>query len=458
MSGALTPARAALVSPTLGLFICGFAGSSPIVVVGDISADLHTTVQGVQLVITTFLLVVAMLMIPGGRFADRYGGKRCFAAGQAFFGIGAVLSALAPGTGWLFLGDSILEGVGAALLIPSAYALAGPSRTDTATPARALVGLTTVAGIGATAGPLLGGIIAAGLGWRAIFVFQVLVIAAAGWLGRHIDAPAPVDPAKPFDIPGAVLSTVGVTLLVMGALAADEDVRLMWALLALGAVVLVWCFRWVRGEERAGREPLVSSDLFRHRAVVLGLITQNLQWLLLTGTVFVVAAYLQVVWGYGPGRTGVLFLATIVGPLGARWAAARSARRYTPRVLIMTGFAVAVIGVDLLLVLAGRDVSSWAFVPGLLLVGMGSGVMLFPSIDVVRSGFGERQPREIPGLSHGVSALGAALGPAVAGTVLTAGPTGHAYATAMIVLAAFGIAGLGVAAFLPTPPATPRAR
>src|SRR6476469_4528187 len=110
--------RRVLVPLALAQFICSFAGSNMNVMINDISKDLDTTVQGVQVAITLFLLVMAALMIPGGKLSDKYGRKRCFLLGLTLYGTGAVLSALSPGLGVLILGNSILEGVGTALLIP----------------------------------------------------------------------------------------------------------------------------------------------------------------------------------------------------------------------------------------------------------------------------------------------------------------------------------------------------
>src|SRR3977135_2270155 len=110
--------RKILVPLALAQFICSFAGSNMNVMITDISADLNTTVQGVQVAITIFLLVMAALMIPGGKLTDKFGRKRCFVVGLAVYGIGAVLSAIAPGLGVLILGNSLLEGIGTALLIP----------------------------------------------------------------------------------------------------------------------------------------------------------------------------------------------------------------------------------------------------------------------------------------------------------------------------------------------------
>ncbi|WP_431969878.1 MFS transporter [Nocardia sp. bgisy134] len=448
-TGVSSPPRAVLVPLALAQFICSFAGSNMNVMINDISRDLNTTVQGVQIVITTFLLVMAALMIPGGKLTDRYGRKRCFIVGLIVYGIGAVLSALAPGLGVLILGNSILEGVGTAMLIPPVYILTTLFFTETTSRARAFGVIMALGGIGAAAGPLLGGLITSGLGWRAAFGFQALVVAVIVLLSLRVVDPLPADPTKSFDIPGSALSAIGLVLLVMGILAADDDIRLMVTLLAAGAAVLVWFFLWIRARERSGREPLISTSLFRNRTSNLGLVTQNLQWLLLMGTSFVVAAYLQVVRGYNAIETGVIFTAATLGLLVSSLAAARLARRRAQRTLIMAGFLITVVGIVVLIAMTGRSESLWAFVPGLLLIGVGLGVMLTPAVNIVQSSFGEEQQGEISGLSRSVSNLGSSLGTAIAGTILAAGLTGHAYAAAMITLAALGVAGLITAALLP---------
>ena len=159
-----------LVPLALAQFICSFAGSNMNVMINDISADLDTTVQGVQVAITIFLLVMAALMIPGGKLTDRYGRKRCFIAGLVLYGIGAVLSALSPGLGVLIVGNSILEGVGTALLIPPVYILTTLFFTDLTSRARAFGLISAAGGIGAAAGPLIGGLITSAISWRAAFV------------------------------------------------------------------------------------------------------------------------------------------------------------------------------------------------------------------------------------------------------------------------------------------------
>ena len=452
--------RRVLVPLALAQFICSFAGSNMNVMINDISEDLDTTVQGVQTAITIFLLVMAALMIPGGKLTDRYGRKRCFTVGLTVYGIGALLSAIAPGLGVLIIGNSILEGVGTALLIPPVYILTTLLFTEVTSRARAFGAISAMGGVGAAAGPLIGGLITSAISWRAAFVFQALVIAFIVVLSRRIEDPLPPDPTKAFDTGGAVLSAVGLVLVVMGILAADDNGWLMVALLVAGALVLVWFFLSVRAKERAGREPLLSTSLFRNRSSNLGLVTQNIQWLMLLGVSFVVAAYLQVVRGYDAIETGVIFTAATVGLLMSSLGAERFARRRAQRTLIMTGFVITISGIGVLLAMVSGSPSPWAFAPGLFLVGFGLGGMLTPSVNIVQSSFSEDQQGEISGLSRSVSNLGSSLGTAIAGTILVAGLSNSAYAVAMITLAGIGLVGLVAAALLPhgvVPSAAPAA-
>jgi len=236
----------------------------------------------------------------------------------------------------------------------------------------------------------------------------------------------------------------------MGVLAADNNGWLMLALLVVGALLLGGFFLHIRALERAGKEPLMTMGLFRSRVSNLGLVTQNVQWLLLLGTAFVVSAYLQVVRGYNAIQTGVIFTAATGGILASSLAAERLAKKYAQRTLIISGFITTLVGVVVLLALVKGTPSVYAFAPGLLLIGLGVGVMLTPSVNVVQSSFPEERQGEISGLSRSVSNLGSCLGTAIGGTILVAGLTNHAYGLAMIALAAIGVVGLVAAFFLPT--------
>jgi Na+/melibiose symporter-like transporter len=280
-------------------------------------------------------------------------------------------------------------------------------------------------------------------------VFQAIVVGLIVLLSRRVEDPVAADPTRRFDTLGAVLSAVGLVLVVAGILAADNSVWLMLVLLVAGALFLVGFFAYVRSEERAGKEPLLSTQLFHNGVSNLGLVTQNVQWLMLMGTSFTVAAYLQVVRGYNAIETGVIFTAATLGILVSSLAAGRLAQKFQQRSLILTGFVTTIVGVVVLLALANGSPNVWAFAPGLLLIGLGLGTMLTPSVNVVQSAFPEERQGEISGLSRSVSNLGSSLGTAITGTILVSGLTSRAYGAAMITLAGVGLIGLVATLFLP---------
>jgi MFS family permease len=445
-------ARAFIAPLALAQFICSFAGSNMNVMINDISRDLHTDVKGVQTTITLFLLIMAVLMIPCSKLTDRYGRKRCFTGGLVLYGIGTVLSAIAPNLGILILGNSVFQGVGTAFLIPPVYILTTLAFTSLESRAKAFGVISGMGGIGAAAGPLIGGVITSAISWRAAFVFQALVVGTIILLSRRVVDPVAPDPKRPFDSVGAVLSGVGMFCVVFGILQADTNKTLFIVFVAIGIAFLAGCYVFIRSRERAGKEVLLSTDLFRNRTSNLGLITQNLQWLLLMGVSFVVSVFLQTERHYSAIKTGVIFTAATLGILASSLAAERMATRRHQKTLIAAGFLVTAVGIALLLGLVNAASSSaWAFAPGLLLIGLGLGVMLTPSVNLVQSAFPEQKQAEISGLSRAVSNLGSSFGTAIAGTILVSNlVSGNGtYVAAMIVLVVVALAGLGTSFLLP---------
>jgi len=457
---ALRSARRLIAPLALAQFICSFAGSNMNVMIGDISHDLNTDVKGVQTVITLFLLTMAILMIPCSKLTDRWGRKRCLIGGLALFGVGALLSAIAPGLGLLIVGNSILEGVGTAFLIPPVYILATLWFTDTTSRAWAFGAISAMGGIGAAAGPLLGGLITSAISWRAAFVFQALIVVIIVLLSRNLDDPLPADPTRPFDAVGAVLSAVGMFFIVFGILQAGVNNALFVAFLVFGVALLLSFYAYIRRQERAGREPLLSTRLFRNRTCNLALVTQNLQWLIMMGTSFVVSVYLQEVHGYSPIRTGLIFTSATAGILISSFAARGLAARYSQRALICAGFLGSVGGLVLMVPFVDTSQRAVAFLLGLFLFGLGVGVMLTPSVNVVQSSFPEEMQGEISGLSRSVSNLGSSFGTAIAGTILVSAVSlgTRSYVVAMIVLVGFALLGLVAALRLPRDAKQPETR
>jgi MFS family permease len=211
---------AMLLPLVMAQFICSYAASNMNVAISSIAADLGTTVSGVQTAITVFTLTMAALMIPGSKLTDIWGRKVCLRGGLVIYGVGALIAALAPGIGVLILGYSLLEGIGTALLIPPVYILATVFSPDLNSRARAFGAISAAGGVGAAAGPLIGGLITSTTSWRVSFLAQVLVVGIIFFLSRRIVDPG-VQGVKPrFDTVGAVLSAAGLFFVVIGILQA----------------------------------------------------------------------------------------------------------------------------------------------------------------------------------------------------------------------------------------------
>jgi predicted MFS family arabinose efflux permease len=230
----------------------------------------------------------------------------------------------------------------------------------------------------------------------------------------------------------------------------------VWLFVGIGVLILLWFFLHIRSAERAGREPLLSTRLFSSRASNLGLVTQTIQWLVLQGSFFVVSVFLQTVRGFSAIETGLALTPATIGILLSSAVAGRLARRRSQRFLIRAGFLVTVVGMALLPLVARATSSVFGLVPGLLLMGVGVGVMLTASVNLVQSSFPESEQGEISGLSRSVSNLGSSFGTAIVGSVLLSStvPGNGPFVVALTTVAVIALIGLGAAMLLPPAPAT----
>ena len=466
------PARATIVPLALAQFIASYAGSNLNVAITAIEKDIGTTVAGTQTTITLFTLTMAALMIPGSKLTVIWGRKVCFVAGLAVYGTGALLAGLAQGIGLMILGYSLLQGIGSALMIPPIYILVTVLFPDNRSRAKNFGIISGAAGLGTAAGPLLGGLITTDISWRASFALQVLLVASIIMLARLITDPGAGGAEPAFDLTGAILSGAGLFFIVLGVLqssrygwfAARKDFVVagtlviakggaspVWLFVAVGVGILAWFFLHVRNRERKGKEPLISLRMFTSRTATAGLGTQLIQPLTIQGMFFVTAVFLQEVWKFDAIKTGLALVPAIAGLLMSSALAGRFAKRRPPRLLIQVGFAITTVGMVLLLVLVRARANIYTLVPGGLVMGLGIGVMLISSVNVVQSAFSERDQGDISGLSRSVSNLGSALGVALVGSILagTAVPGGKTYGFSVIVLVVVSLFGLGAATLIP---------
>jgi MFS family permease len=469
---ASTAARAMILPLALAQFIASYAATNMNVAISAIAKDLGTTVAGVQTAITLFTLTMAALMIPGSKLTDIWGRKRCFVLGLAVYGVGGLLAALSQGLGLLVAGYSLLEGVGSALMIPPIYILVTVAFPDIKSRAKYFGVISGAGGLGAAAGPLIGGLVTSAVSWRASFGLQVVVVAWIALLARKIADPARHAPRPRFDLTGAVLSAAGLFFVVLGLLQSRtygflmsrEDFTIgstvvipkgsvspVWLFVGIGALFLLWFFLHLRSAERKGRDVLLHLRLFRNKVANLGLGTQAIQWLILQGSFFVVSVYLQEVNHYNAIQTGLMLAPATLGILATSAGAARFARRHPQRWLIIAGFLTTAVGMILLLALVRAHSAIWTWVPGLLLFGAGVGVMLTSSVNVVQSSFPDADQGDISGLSRSVSNLGSSLGTALVGSVLVAvtQPAGKPFAVALAMMLVIALIGLVLAVLIP---------
>jgi MFS family permease len=465
-------ARAMILPLALAQFIASYAATNMNVAISAIAKDLGTTVAGVQTAITLFTLTMAALMIPGSKLTDIWGRKRCFVLGLFVYAAGGLLAALAQGLPLLIVGYSLLEGVGSALMIPPIYILVTVAFPDVKSRARYFGVVSGAGGLGAAAGPLIGGLVTSAISWRASFGLQVLVVAWIIVLARKISEPARAGLKPRFDLTGAILSAAGLFFVVLGLLQSRTygffksrtdftigntvvipkgSISPVWLFVAIGALFLLWFFLHVRSAERKGKDVLLPLRMFRNRVANLGMGTQVVQWLILQGSFFVVSVYLQEVNGYNAVQTGLMLTPATIGILAASAGADRFARRHPQRWLIIAGFLTTAIGMILMLALVRAHSGILSWVPGLLLFGAGVGVMLTSSVNVVQSSFPDTDQGDISGLSRSVSNLGSSLGTALVGSVLVAvtQPAGKPFAVALVTMLVITIIGLVLAVLIP---------
>jgi predicted MFS family arabinose efflux permease len=328
------------------------------------------------------------------------------------------------------------------------------------------------AGLGAAAGPLIGGLVTTTISWRASFGLQVLVVAWILFLARRITEPVRSGRRPRFDLTGAVLCAAGLFFIVFGILqsatygffAARKSftvagtviipkggVSPVWLYVGVGVVILAVLVLYLRHREGAGREPLIRLRLLRNRTANLGLVTQLAQWLTLQGSFFVISVFLQEVRKYSAIETGLMLTPAIAGMLLTSAAADRFARRHSQRWLIIVGFVATVVGLALLLALVRKDSGVASFIPGLFIMGAGVGVMLTSSVNVVQSSFPDADQGDISGVSRSASNLGSSLGTALAGSVLVAAavPGGKPFAFSLVTVLACTVIGLAAAVAIP---------
>ena len=432
----------------LGLPIAIFASAQFVMVldssvmnvsISQIVADLDTTIQGVQLAITAYTLVMAAFMLAGAKLGDILGRDRTFSLGLAVYGVGSLTTSLSPNLTVLLIGWSFIEGLGAAMVIPAIVSLiAGTYEGKQRALAFGIVG--GVAGAAIAAGPLIGGWVTTEFSWRYVFAAESVIVAVILLLRRRLVSSPPPDRRPELDAVGVGLSALGLGLAVFGILKSSEwgFVQPRGALTIGGTEVTPFGFSavpffilaglgclaafaiWEERREREGRDTLLDRSMLRITSMRAGLTTLMMQQLILLGTFFVLPVYLQVVLGLDAFETGkrlfpmsvTMFVAAMLGP--------RLAAGLAPKRVAQLGLAALVVASVLLLSTIDVELNDAGFATSLAVFGIGAGLLLSQLGNVIMSSVDPSAANEAGGLQGTAQNLGASLGTALIGSVLIA--------------------------------------
>ena len=402
--------------------------------ISQLVEDFDTTVTTIQTAITLYALVMAALMITGGKLGDRWGRKRAFGIGMAIYAVGSGLTAVSWSVGALMVGWSVIEGIGAALVLPALLALVAENFTGKDR-AMAYGVLGGIAGAGVAVGPIVGGWVTTYLTWRVVFgaevVVAVFILLALRWVGSAERSTHPPQ----LDVGGSVLSASGLALVVLGIVQSSS-----WGLVfpknspvaplgfslslycVVGGFVLLYAFtRWERHREAAGKDVLVNLDLLGVRPLRAGLVTALSMQLVLMGVFFANPLYLQVVQGYNAFETGLRMLPVSVMLFVASVGGARVAGTYSPRTMVRTGFLTIFVAVVGLLSLIDPEISTVPYMVFLGVLGTGIGLISSQIGNVTQSSVSGAARSEVGGLQNTAAQFGSAVGTALIGAIVLVG-------------------------------------
>ena len=419
-----------LLTLAAGQFVMALDTTVMNTAIATVAKDIGTTVTGIQTAITLYTLVMASLMITGGKVGEILGRKRAFTIGCVVYACGSLTTSLAPNLTVLIIGWSFLEGFGAVLIMPAIVALVA---TNFGKPERPRAyGLVAAAGaIAAALGPVIGGAFTTYASWRWVFAGEVLIVLAILLLARRVND-SPAEQGVKLDLVGTALSAAGLALIVLGVLKsgswgfvqpkpdAPEWLGLspvIWLVLA-GGVVMALFLMWESRRIRRGDGALIDPTILRNVQLRDGVTLFLFMFLVQAGTFFVVPLFLSVALGLSAIETGVRLLPLSLTLLLFAVGVPKLRPNASPRRVIQFGFVALFAGLVLLVALldvgVGPEIVTWP----LLLAGSGLGAMASQLGSVTVSAVPDEQSGEVGGLQNTGTQLGASIGTALAGAVL----------------------------------------
>jgi MFS family permease len=419
----------------LAQFVMVLDGTVMNVSISTVADDLGTNITGMQTAITVFTLTMAAFMLTGGKLGDILGRRKALRLGSVIYGVGSLTTAIAPTLGVLFLGWSIIEGLGAVLVIPAIAALAAANyKGKDRVIAFSLLGMAI--GLATALGPVIGGFVTTYFSWRYVFAAETVIMIIVLLLSGKI-ADAKVSGKVTLDIPSVLLSASGMALLVFGVLQSRSwgwlrpldapevsgneitplGISLVAYLIIAGIVVLKLFYDRQIKLAANGKQPLLNVSMFKLPVLRSGLTMMTAQFFTIASLFFIIPVYLQTILGYNALDTGLKLVPLSIGLLiftviGSKRAAFISVRR-----IVRSGQLLMAMGALLVLSSITPELGDTRFWLGLFLVGAGFGLLASQLGNVTMSAVTEKESAEVGGLQGVFQNLGLSLGTAMIGSI-----------------------------------------
>ena len=399
--------------------------------------DLKTNVQAIQWVISAYALTLAALTVTGGRLGDLFGRKKIFVIGAVLFAVGSITTALAPTIAWVIFGNAIIEGIGAALMMPAtASLLVSNYRGKERALAFAIWG--AVAASAAAIGPILGGWLTTNYSWRWAFGINVVVVALLIFGSRYIQESRDNQEKKQLDFTGVILSSLGLTSIVYGLI--ESSTYGWWktkvpfaifgqsfnpfglsvtvvSIIAGLAALTIFAYHEKRREAK-GKTPLVSLSLFKNSQFTAGSVTTALMAVGQSGIIFAVPIFYQSVLGLDAFHTGLGLLPMSIAVMIGAPLALKFSKKLTPKQVIQLGFIINTIGIVYMYTVLSASSGPMTLAPGLFLYGIGMGFAFSQLSNLTLSAVAVDQSGEASGVNSTLRQVGASFGSAIIGAAL----------------------------------------
>ena len=405
----------------------------------NIIEDLGTNVQSIQWVISAYSLTLAALTVTGGRLGDLFGRKKMFIIGAILFAAGSLITSFAPNVAWIIFGNAIVEGVGAALMMPATSALLiNNYRGKDRALAFAIWG--AVAASAAAIGPILGGYLTTHYSWRWAFRINLIVVALLLYGSKYvIEAREKINKIE-LDGIGIALSSTGLIAIVYGFIESSTygwwvskvpysifghsatPFNVSVAPVAIGiGLALLTTFVWHEYRHEAkGHIPLVSMGLFKNRQFTAGAITTSLLALGQTGLIFSVPIFFQSVLGLDAFHTGLGLVPLSVAIMIGAPSSLKLTRWLLPKQVIQLGFVISTMGTVVTYLSLSTSSTAWSLAPGLFIYGLGLGFGFSQLGNLTLSAVSVKQSGEASGVNNTIRQVGASFGSAIIGAALIA--------------------------------------